>query len=156
MKPRIADMQPELQVKYAAFAARLSEAAIPFALLCVLRTPAEQAAYYAQGRETLAEINRLRAAANMRPLQTKESLLIVTHTKNSRHFPDNKGQSTAFDIVVLRNGGKMTWDTKWDGNNDGISDYLEAAFIGKALGLECGAFWKGFNDYPHYQLAAKG
>jgi peptidoglycan L-alanyl-D-glutamate endopeptidase CwlK len=30
--------------------------------------------------------------------------------------------------------------------------YLECARIGASQGLDCGAFWKSFQDEPHYQL----
>lgn len=151
-KPRISDMDQELQVKFAAFSARMAEASIPFGLNSVLRTVEEQAAYYAQGRQTLDEVNSLRKAAGMYLLRSEQENYIVTHTKHSRHFPGPDGKSRAFDIMILRSGGKPTWDTKWDGNQDGISDYLEAALIGQSVGLDAGGLWSSWKDYPHFEL----
>jgi hypothetical protein len=58
--------------------------------------------------------------------------------------------------LFIARGKTVMWDLKFDGNADGIPDYLEAAQIGRSCGLECGAFWTGFQDYPHMQLPDKG
>jgi len=155
MKPRIGDMDQELQVKFAAFSARMAEAGIPFALNCVLRTIEEQTAFYAQGRLPLHEVNVLRSAAGMYLLKTEKENYIVTKTKVSRHFPNQQGKSRAFDIMILRGDNKPHWDLKWDGNEDGISDYLEAAYIGQGVGLDAGGLWVSWHDYPHYELPTK-
>lgn len=152
MRPRISDMTQELQVKYAAFAARMGEAGIPFALNCVLRTEAEQEAFYAQGREPIEKVNELRKAAGMYILMDVSENIIVTYTKRSLHFPGPDGKSRAWDIMILRGNKKPTWDKKWDGDNDGIPDYQEAASIGRVLGLRVGADW---GDYPHFECGSK-
>jgi peptidoglycan L-alanyl-D-glutamate endopeptidase CwlK len=88
----------------------------------------------------------------MYELDSDKENIIVTHTKNSRHFPNKDGKATAFDIAIIKNGNKPTWETKWDGNKDGISDYREAALIGQAAGLDAGGLWESWQDWPHYQL----
>lgn len=152
MKPLISDMHPKLQELFKEFSAKMAEAGGPFALTCVLRTKAEQEAYYAQGRKTLVEVNKLRQIAGMTMLLPSENKYTVTSTMNSKHFPDANGKSRAFDLVILKNGKTAVWDIKWDGDKDGIADYLEAANIAREIGLEAGAFWKTFKDYPHQQL----
>jgi peptidoglycan L-alanyl-D-glutamate endopeptidase CwlK len=147
-------MHPELQVKYLAFCGKMAEAGVPLGLSAVMRTRAEQEAFYAQGRENLSDVNAKRAIAGMAPITDKENV-IVTWTKNSRHFPDPTGKSRAFDIFIIRGDKKATWDLKFDGDADGVPDYLEAAEIGRACGLDCGAFWSGKKDYPHMQLFDK-
>ena len=154
MKPQISDMHPKLQEYFKEFSAKMAEAGVPFALTCVLRTKAEQTAYYAQGRKSLVEVNKLRQAAGMSMLVPSENKYTVTSTMNSKHFPDVNGKSRAFDIVILKNGKTLVWDIKWDGDKDGIPDYLEAANIAREIGLEAGAFWKTFKDWPHMQLPA--
>jgi peptidoglycan L-alanyl-D-glutamate endopeptidase CwlK len=154
MKPRIQDMHPDLQVKYLAFCGKMAEKGIPFGLSCVIRSRAEQDSFYAQGREPLSDVNAKRMTAGMSVI-TQDQNKIVTHTKESRHFPDENGKSRAFDILILRGDKTATWELKFDGNADGVPDYLEAAQIGRACGLECGAFWHGFQDYPHMQLPDK-
>lgn len=165
MKPRLEDMTPALLDCYLVYQAKMTAAKILFALTCVIRTHAEQEAYYAQGREPLEAVNAKRMTAGMSalsidPVAYAQSLIpgsrtfgryIVTHTRNSRHFPDDKGKSRAYDIAILSPDKKIVWDIKFDADNDNVPDYLEAAEIGRSCGLNCGAFWNGFKDYPHYQ-----
>lgn len=168
MEPRIEDMCPELAEKYQLHGQRLIDVGIRYRLACVLRLPIHQEALWAQGREPLTVVNLLRVAAGMSPLPLTLSGVyggkrvtyaehpekwIVTKTKNSRHFPDKLGKSHAYDIEILKSlddGGKIHWDTKYDGQDDGKPDYIQAAEEGKACGLECGADW---GDYPHYQVS---
>lgn len=152
MRPNTADMHPVLLERYLAFKAAMIAANVPFMLTCVLRTRAEQEAYYAQGREELAAVNAKRKLAGMGLIGPKENAYRVTQTKNSRHFPGPDGKSRAFDIAILRGDKAPTWDLKWDGDKDSIPDYKEAALIGQSVGLDPGAFWKSFKDWPHYQL----
>lgn len=154
MQPRIQDMSPELLPLYIKHAEAMMAAGIRFKLTTVIRTRAEQEAFYAQGREPLEEVNAKRMTAGMRAITEKENV-IVTHTKNSRHFPDAEGYAHAYDIAVMKNeddGGAVHWDLKYDGQGDGHPDYIQAAEIGRRCGLECGAFWENFHDYPHYQV----
>lgn len=152
MKPRIEDMHPHLHDAFLFWKQRMDLAGVPFKLTCVLRTPAEQDALFAQGRLPIQDVNALRKAVGMSELHPKENLRKVTWTRKSRHFPDNNGYSRAFDFVILKpNKKEITWDIKWDGDLDGIPDYMEAAQIAKEVGLEAGAFWSS-PDYPHIQL----
>jgi len=155
MKPLLKDMSPNLQLKFAAFSAKMAEAGIPFMLTCVIRLPIEQVALYAQGRESLDDVNTKRAAAGMYLFKTDaENAFIVTKTLNSPHFPDPvTGKSHAYDIAILKGDGKTpTWDSKWLDDKTNIPSYLEAARIGKLIGLNPGGLWTGnFQDWPHYQ-----
>lgn len=153
MKPRIEDMTDDLRARYELFAMRMINMNIKFRVCCVIRTQAEQDAFYAQGREGLSDVNARRMTAGMRPITEKQNV-IVTHTKNSLHFPDKNGKARAFDIEIVKGDdidAEPTWDLKYDGQGDGLPDYLQAAGIGRSCGLECGAFWEKFHDYPHYQ-----
>ena len=154
MTPRIEDMCVELRELYQLHAQAMINVGIRYRLCCVIRTQAEQDAFYAQGREVLEVVNAKRMTAGMRTITEKHNV-IVTHTKISRHFPDANGKAHAYDIEILKNlddGGGVHWDTKYDGQDDGKPDYIQAAELGKTCGLDCGAFWDGFHDYPHYQV----
>jgi hypothetical protein len=154
MQPNANDMHPVLQERYDRFQQAMEDAGIPFTLTCVLRTRAEQTALYAQGRNSLFEVNTLRKLAGMSPLSAAENGYKVTWTMNSRHFAEPRtGKSRAFDIAILKGDRTATWDKKWDGDHDQIPDYEEAARIGEAVGLEPGARWSN-QDWPHYQLPA--
>lgn len=174
---KIAEMVPALQLKYAAFAARMGEAHIPFGLNEVLRTKRRQLAYACQGRtyeelidllddyqwvKSIAKINLLRAAGKTIQetcdfIRAEEGLYLlhgsewhkITWKMNSYHLANAEGLSRAFDIKIYKPGNVPTWDEKWDADMDGTPEYKEAAEIGRAVGLKPGA---DFGDWPHYQL----
>lgn len=152
MKPSYDDMHPILQNRYDAFKAIADQIAhVPYTLNCVLRTPSEQKALYAQGRQSLAEVNALRKAAGMPwMISESENKNKVTWTLKSKHFPDANGKARAFDLVVLKNGRTPSWDLKWDGDKDNVADYTELANIGEQVGLVAGGY--AFGDWPHFQL----
>ncbi|HSW64296.1 MAG TPA: M15 family metallopeptidase [Dissulfurispiraceae bacterium] len=110
----------------------------------------EQQALYAQGREALGLVNALRRLAGLSPLTDKENKRRVTWTLNSRHFPDRRGRSHAFDFGIVRNGAYVG-DVKADLDGDTIPDYLECARIGEALGLVSGRHFRN-PDYPHLEM----
>jgi len=143
-------MTPELQGLYEPFYLAMFEAGLPFELNEVLRTPDRQKAYYAQGRTYLTEVNRLRKIAGLYPISASENEYKVTWTMDSRHFAGPDGRARAFDIRLLKYA-KPHWETKWDGNKNSIPDYLEAAYIGKSVGLNAGGLWSKA-DLPHFQL----
>lgn len=146
----IAQMTPRLETLWILFDQIMKSCGISYKLLEVLRTPQTQTAYYAQGRLTLAEVNAFRKEAGLQPIGAKENSRKITWTHNSRHFAGSDGLARAFDIVLLKDG-KHHWDINRDGNKNSVADYLEAARIGKEVGLEPGAFWSK-PDYPHFQL----
>lgn len=100
----------------------------------VLRTQSEQDALYAKGRTAPGKK--------------------VTWTRNSYHI-----QGLAVDIVLLldkdKNGTFETasWDTAFDGDGDGIADWLEVSKIFISYGWQWGLInSKGKRyDLPHFQ-----
>lgn len=114
------------------------------------RTEAEQAALYAQGRETLDRVNALRDLAGLPAISSAENAHEVTWTHASKHLPGPDGLARAYDVAIRDKDGRF-WDTKRDRNDNGCPDFLEIARIGKTLGLECGMFWAQ-PDPAHYQL----
>ena len=68
---------------------------IEFVVTGTLRTPAEQFAYFAQGRLPLEEVNRLRKEAGLSPLNEKENSRTVTRTLDSAHL-----KGLAFDVAL--------------------------------------------------------
>jgi len=148
----VAQMTPELKEKYLLFKQIMDSMGNEFRLREVLRTPLVQEAYYAQGRETLEQVNAKRKVAGLAPIGTSENSYNITWTHKSRHFAGDDGLGSAFDIVLMKNGNP-TWDTKWDANDqDLVPEYLEAARIGKEVGLDAGGLWTKRADYPHFSL----
>lgn len=122
-----------------------AELGLDITLECTYRSNATQAALHAQGRKSLAEVNRLRAAAGLGAIKPSENTYRVTNALpgQSAHNVDPPEGAHAFDFVVVKHG-KKTWAD--------VSEYLAVAKIARHLGGECGAFWTGFVDYPHVQM----
>lgn len=105
-------------------------AGIDLLIYCTLRSNAEQAQLYAQGR-------------------TKPGV-VVTNAKpgQSMHNPDTNGQAWAFDAVPLV-AGKAAW------NNHSLVEKMGA--IGEACGLQWAGRWRGsLKERVHFQLAKDG
>lgn len=92
-----------------------------------LRTFAEQAAIYAQGRTTPGKI------------VTKANAGLSNH---------NYG--LAIDFVILKSDGTVSWDTYVDADHDGQRDWIEVINIFKARGYKSGIDWN-FVDAPHLE-----
>lgn len=74
---------------------------------------------------------------------------IVTHAKGGESY-HNFG--LAIDFALLTGEGKAIWDTTYDGNGNGKSDWMEVVAIAKDLGFEWGGDWAQFKDYPHLEM----
>lgn len=74
---------------------------------------------------------------------------IVTHAKGGESY-HNFG--LAIDFALLNQQGKALWDTAYDGNGNGKSDWMEVVDIAKELGFTWGGDWKHFKDYPHLEM----
>ena len=154
---KLDQMDPDLIPLALAFDAEMEKEGITYSINEVLRTKSIQVAYFAQGRENLSTVNKLRATAGLGPISNAENQYCITWTMKSRHLPNVRGKSDAFDIVILKPGGARTYDTKFDRDSDSVPDYIEAAKIGEKAGLQAGANFKRPDgsprpDYPHFQL----
>lgn len=94
-----------------------------------LRTIAEQDALYAQGRTTPGKI--------------------VTNAKGGQSY-HNYG--LAFDIDLLIDGKKASWDTQADWDGDKQSDWMEVVAACKLFGWKWGGDWRTFKDMPHFEM----
>lgn len=126
-------VREELKTMYAEMCAALTgKAMLRFAY--VIRTFAEQAALYAQGRTAPGKV------------VTKAPAGLSIH---------NYG--LAFDIVLLvdKDGNgtfeSASWETKVDFDGDGIADWMEVVAIAKKYGWVWGGDWRGFVDLPHFE-----
>lgn len=152
-------LHPQLQDLVPIFIQKCKEVGHDVIITCTGRDFKEQVALYAQGRQPLNEVNRLRKIVGWVGLTEEQNKKRVTWTLASRHIINlddtNKknDKATAFDFAVIKNG-KAIWDVKADIDTDGVADYLECAKVAQSLGLESGAFWKKA-DYPHVQLFQK-
>ena len=74
---------------------------------------------------------------------------VVTHSEGGESY-HNYG--LAVDFALQLENGNVIWDTEYDGNGNGQSDWFEVAEIAKELGFQWGGDWRNFKDYPHLQM----
>ena len=74
---------------------------------------------------------------------------VVTHAEGGDSY-HNFG--LAVDFALQLENGNVIWNTEYDGNGNGQSDWFEVAEIAKELGFQWGGDWHGFKDYPHLQM----
>lgn len=102
MSRNIKDATPELQLLWTQIK-DWTDGKRYVILTNVLRPRSVQAAYYAQGRLPLTEVNRLRKLVSMPPLTFLENTKRVTNAKpgQSAHERQKDGFAHAFDIGVI-------------------------------------------------------
>lgn len=141
-------LAPGTRAKARALVAALDAAGIRHAIIETRRTLATQRAYYAQGRESLEDTNRLRKEAGLWLISAEENSRIVTRTLNSRHL-----DGEAFDLVPLDAKGRTWWGAPRE-------LWLRIGNLGESVGLEWGGRWGqtatslGW-DCPHFQDTTK-
>ena len=149
MSTKLEDLTPATQIAAVRALASLKASGVPYVVTYTLRTYAEQAALYAQGRKQLNIVNSLRATAKLGPITEGENN-IVTNCDGKRISEGGKGRSPhqlgiALDVVPMVRGGPA-WPTADDPR------WKEIASAFKAQGFEWGGDWTDFPDLPHYQL----
>ena len=105
------------------------------------RTVETQTAYYAQGRKSLEEVNRLRKIAGLSPINEAANKKIVTKTMNSKHI-----RGIAADLYPITAG-------KVDSSKTALSRVADAMKSGAKfynISIDGGFNW-GW-DYYHYEL----
>ncbi|WP_083436168.1 M15 family metallopeptidase [Paenibacillus sp. P22] len=103
---------------------------VPIVITQGLRTYAEQDALYTQGR-------------------TKPGAIVT----NARGGYSNHNFGVAIDFALLLPDGRTcSWDTKRDGDRDGVADWNEVVAEAKRLGFEWGGDWRTFTDLPHFEM----
>ena len=144
-KRMLAELDPKAQSVFEEFLKRLDEALgdDQYIVFEGRRTVETQRAYYAQGRQPLAEVNRLRQIAGLWLLRSEnDNRNCITWTMNSKHIV-----GLAMDVLPVDGRGNPTWD---------LAHYKQQFDIivacGRSEGLNCGADWVKTPDYPHYEI----
>ena len=107
-----------------------------------------QVALYAQGRETLENVNKLRSRAKLAPITHLENKNKVTWTLASKHIINlsnddpTDDKSHAIDFGILDNNGKYQGDVKADVNKDNKSDYIQLGLLAKKIDPEI--IWESY------------
>jgi peptidoglycan L-alanyl-D-glutamate endopeptidase CwlK len=104
----------------------------------------EQAALYAQGRETLEQVNERRAAVHWPPIPAPENHRVT-------NAPPGHGWHNFFMAVDIApdNPDLPGWQPDWNPDHPAWKRYVE---IGESLGLRSGISW---HDQPHFELTGK-
>jgi hypothetical protein len=148
---RIEDLHPDLARVYAEAKAayiaahpgglrpRLGETARPAAV---------QTAYYAQGRQPLAEINRLRHIAGLAPIGTVEAGRKITNAQAGQS-PHGFLPARAFDVQLQKPSGEIDWT---ESAYTGFAAYVKVAAEKLHVAVSIGAYWPKFKDTPHTEL----
>lgn len=123
---------------------RFPGAPVPF-LTQVFRPSSVQAAYYAQGRKGLHEVNELRRAANLSEISGQENLNIITKSPvgKSKH---ERTPSEAIDVAFIKKGTKseLDWDMSLFGK---VHELLKEA----DPGIKWGKYFQKV-DGPHFEI----
>lgn len=130
-------LQPQFKQQVVAMITRLDQLGIKYFIHETLRDIEVQKAYYAQGREPLVTVNRLRKIAGLWDINEEENKRKITWTMKSKHL-----EGLAIDIVPTLDG-KLFWtapDEKW----------REIAEVAKSFGIISGYYWRT-KDSPHFE-----
>ena len=140
--PLIRDVQqlrPDFRDKVIIFLAKLDELGIKYYISETKRTKEVQKCYFAQGRYSLEEVNKLRKEAGLWLITEAENKNKITWTLNSRHI-----DGSAIDLVPASATGKPEWNAE-------SYRWKQIADIGLGLGLTWGGSWQP-PDNPHWQI----
>jgi len=105
------------------------------------RAPDVQEAYFAQGREPLETVNKLRQRVGLYLLRSEKDNYKITWTLKSKHI-----DGLAIDILPTTGAGHPTWDL-----GHFRKQFETIRNCGKDAGLICGADWNPA-DWPHYEV----
>jgi peptidoglycan LD-endopeptidase CwlK len=137
---RLSKVHPELARRVRALVSRLSQAGLRVEVVQGLRTWDEQAALFAQGRETLTVVNSLRRKAGLAPLSADENRRRVT---DARAGQSNHNYGLACDLCPFK-GNVPDW-------NAPAAVWKQIGAAAKAAGLKWGGDWQR-PDRPHVEL----
>lgn len=115
-----------------------------YAVTSTRRTALEQAAYFAQGREPLVEVNKKRKAAGFPPIGSRENAYTITNC-DGYTLLSNHQSGRALDVVP-REGNRPVWPAKTDPR------WLVIAAAFEKQGFKWGGRWAKFPDYPHFEI----
>lgn len=153
LSKRVEDLIPDMQPIVWQWINKCHDAGCEIVITCTARTQDIQDAYYAQGREDIDTVNKMRIACGLWTISEQENGHPVTWTKTSNHVVDltstdpMKNKSHAVDFAVKING-LITWEEKY---------YEICGKIGESLGLHWGGNFKNPKtgkpepDRPHLE-----
>ncbi len=133
----IDELDPSFRANVEAFLAELDAREMKYFIIETKRLLEVQAAYYAQGRQPLDEVNNLRKDAGLWLIKEEQNQKPITWTMKSKHL-----DGIAIDLAPSVDG-----NIPWGAAFEVWEKYGE---IGESVGLEWGGRWKT-RDCPHYE-----
>jgi len=123
-----------------------------------------QVAYYAQSREPLFVVNKLRKRAGLPPITEAQNKIAITWTMDSRHIVNLENDTTtddkshAVDLGIKDKNGHYVADANADTNKDKKIDFKQIGIIGKMIdpGMIWGGDWKGKKYDPQHWEEPRG
>lgn len=146
MSNKISDLKQPARERAEGALSELKNLGVKVSVTSTLRTKAEQAAYYAQGRQPVDVVNRLRIIAGLYVLSEKENGYTVTNCDGEKHKSRHQS-GLALDVVPVEKGRAI-----WPPANDERWQVIANVF--KQHGFTWGGDWKEFPDHPHYQIGS--
>jgi peptidoglycan L-alanyl-D-glutamate endopeptidase CwlK len=137
-------VHPKMRQKVLCIIQEMYQDGIRFSVHTGMRSYQQQAALYAQGRESLQHVNEMRRRVGYYRLSTKENRYRVTWVKFSWH---NTG--LAVDLVE---DGSSKRGIQWSWRN--IKNFHKIGKYAKKHGLQWGGWWRK-KDWPHLQYPVK-
>ena len=143
-------LAPNARCRAQAALDELDDRGVPYVVTSTVRTYMEQAALYAQGRNTLIVVNSRRSLAGMAPIGDADNKYTVTRCDGT---PSSQGPGharsphqigIALDVVPRGKDGP-----EWPPASDPRWEQIAMSF--ESQGFKWGGRWKDFLDLPHYQ-----
>jgi peptidoglycan L-alanyl-D-glutamate endopeptidase CwlK len=147
VKQHIGSLIPDTRIPALYLLASAADQGLSLRITFTQRTFAQQAALYAQYRESLEEVNRLRVLAGMTRITLAENKNKVTNARPGYSW-HNWGR--AIDVVPvdaatapdLSDPDNPLWENPfWESLGE----------IGESLGFEWGGRWSNNIDKPHFE-----
>lgn len=141
----MSDLHPSVRARAIAMLQQLEIKKIIVLIYCTLRSRQEQAAHYAQSRQELVIVNRLRRQVGMAPITNEENSIPATWARPGLSWHE---YGLALDMVPVV-CGKLIW-TKTD------PLWKKLGAIGVSCGLEWAGNWRApKTETPHFQYTGK-
>lgn len=138
-KRRVGAINPGISDRMELIIRRAKKRGINVVFTQGLRTYAEQAALYGQGRKFYVYGGKQYA---------KPSANRVTNAPPGYSI-HNFGYALDYALIV---DGTIVWNLTKDSNKNGRADWNEVAEIAKGLGFSWGGDWTSFKDMPHIDI----
>lgn len=132
---RLSKIYPQLAEKVRGMASALEKDGVIIRIVQSLRTWSEQDILYLRGRDAYGHIVNRSA--------------VVTNCPGGKSY-HNFG--LAVDCVPSTHSTGCPFDPDWNSSHDVWKKMVSA---GLAVGLDSGATWRTFHDFPHFQLTGR-